>query len=413
MDFCRDRKLTLVSTVGMTVFMAARANEAGYAITAQDFFNELRLDPSEAPSKQAFADARKKILWQAYEYLLSEARRDDLETPWLGHRVRIADGTRLNTPNSRDLRRHFSIPNNKAGAGFFPQAWLVTLLNSVSGQPIAAKVGCHRNDSERDLMLGLLDACEHGDVVLLDRGLGGANVYLRFYERGLHFVHRVKTSGDHAAGYVQEFLRSKRKSQVCAVPVKADDGTEIVMWVRLVLGPIDSDRKRIVFATNLLDEDCYSVGAIRELYRKRWAIETTYGRVKNLLAVEKFHAKTYNGVMQEIFANLFVLSLTAIVATEAAIALRLDRAVVTPNFKAVLHVVRRHFRVIVESEKISLKQAALTAETMIEEAGRILWKLQPGRSYPRVSKQPIKVHNLCKNKKLAAFRRRRRKRRAP
>ena len=101
------------------------------------------------------------------------------------------------------------------------------------------------------------------------------------------------------------------------------------------------------------------------------------------------------------------------IATEAAMALKLDRERVTPNFKAVLHVVRRHFRLIVASKKVSLKQATLTAETMIEEAGRILWKLQPGRSYPRVSKQPIKVHNLCKNKKLAAFRRPRRKRRAP
>jgi 3-deoxy-D-manno-octulosonic acid (KDO) 8-phosphate synthase len=69
----------------MTLFMASRANEAGYAITAQDFFAELHFDPSKAPSKQAFADARKKIRWSAFEYLLHEvheARRDELERPW-------------------------------------------------------------------------------------------------------------------------------------------------------------------------------------------------------------------------------------------------------------------------------------------------------------------------------------------
>jgi hypothetical protein len=244
-------------------------------------------------------------------------------------------------------------------------------------------------------------------------GLGGAKVYLRFYEKGLHFVHRVTTSGDRIAGYVQEFLASKKKSKICAVPVRTDQGEEIVMWVRIVLGPLDSERKRIVFATNLLNEDRYTVAAIRALYRKRWAIESTYGRMKNLLAVEKFHGKTYNGVMQEIFANLVMLSLTAMIATETAKKLKLDREKITPNFKAALHVVRRHFRIIVALKRVSQKEAADVAEKMIREAGKILWKLQPGRSCPRVSKQPIKVHNLCKHKKLAAFRRPRRSRRAP
>ena len=52
------------------------------------------------------------------------------------------------------------------------------------------------------------------------------------------------------------------------------------------------------------------------------------------------------------------------------------------------------------------------AEQMVEEAGRILWRKQPGRSFPRVSKQPICSWNPCKIRKLEAADRLRRRRAA-
>lgn len=393
--------------------MVAEGNRAGYAITAQDFNARRGLDVANAAKKQTLSDARQKLRWQGIEFLLHEARRDDLEERWKGHLVRISDGSKIMTPNTADLREHFKIPNTKVGAGFYPQAWLVTLLNSTTGQPVAATVGCHKDDSERDLMLELLSECKPDDILLLDRGLGGARVYLNCYKRDIHFLHRVKTSGDRIPLYVQDFLASGKNSDLYAVEVKDDDGQEIFMWVRLVRGPMDSEGKRIVFATSLLDEETYSVASIRELYRRRWAVETAYGRVKNLLNLEKFHAKSYNGVMQEIFANLLVLSLAAIIDNEASRRLKLDRATCTPNFKAVVHVVRRNIALIATIEKLSATEAQAAAEKMIMEAGQVLWTKQPGRSCPRVSKQPIKSHNLCKHKKLAEFRRRRRLRRAP
>lgn len=382
--------------------MAVDGNRAGYSISAQDYFAELGLKPADAPKKQTVSDARAKVDWQAFEFLLQEAKRDDLEVPWKGHSVKIADGTKLNLPNADELCERFAIPNTKVGPGFFPQAWMVTLLNSISGQPIAATVGCHKK-SERDLMIELLDSCSPNDVLLLDRGLGGARVYLECAKRGIHFVHRLKTTGDRTALYVQDFIDSKKTSVLYGVDAVDEDGEWVLLWVRLVKGPIDSEGKRIVWATSLLDEENYSVGAIRELYRRRWGIETAYGRIKNLLNLEKFHARTYNGVMQEIFANLTVMSLAAAIDVEASNKLGTDRRVSAPSFKAVVHVVRRYFSAIAAIERLTKRKAHELAQKIIEEATLILYKIRPGRSYPRVSKQPIKVHNLCKRRKLDAY----------
>lgn len=113
--------------------------------------------------------------------------------------------------------------------------------------------------------------------------------------------------------------------------------------------------------------------------------------------------------MQEIFAHLLVLSLTALIATSAAKKLGLDREVEVPSFKAALAVVRRHLLDGICASP-SPKKAREIAAKMIEQAERVLWKKQPGRCHPRVSKQPIKVWNLAKTKKLAQFKARERAR---
>ena len=79
-----------------------------------------------------------------------------------------------------------------------------------------------------------------------------------------------------------------------AIPYKTEMGEETSFLIRLVRGPKDSEKKPIVFATSLLDEEIHSTQSIRELYRSRWAIETMYNRMKNLLQIEKFHARSWN-----------------------------------------------------------------------------------------------------------------------
>ena len=65
---------------------------------------------------------------------------------------------------------------------------------------------------------------------------------------------------------------------------------------------------------------------------------------------------------------------------------------------------RRHlFGAILAHPKPTSKAARRLARRLIEEASRLIWKKQPGRSQPRVSKQPIKIWNLAKNKKLQEF----------
>lgn len=259
---------------------------------------------------------------------------------------------------------------------------------------------------ERDSLKAMLRHFQAGDLSLLDRGLGGMEIYLEHEKRGLLFIHRARTSGKTTQRDIQAFLASKQRDRTLEMKTRdANTGEIRCMKVRLIRGPRDSEGKPIVLVTNLLDRRKYSSGSLLKLYRKRWSVETFYGRIKRMLNFERFHSKTYNGVMQEIFAHLLVLSLAALASFAAAARAGIPGETVIPSFTNATQVVRDLLVPMLEG---SPPRRRLTAENMIREVGAVLLRRQSGRSYPRVSKQPIQSWNLKKSKKLREFRKKRR-----
>jgi len=391
--------------------MSADRNGNGYDISSQNYFRGLsghlseQIDPAR---RQSVSEARSKLQWQAFEYLLSRANLEEKSLPsWLkfkGHVTRAIDGTSFFTPRTDDLLLHFSPRNTSAEEGetHYPYGLCVAAINVFTAQPVGAIIDDYRI-SERKLLKRLIDSFKPGDLALLDRGLGGAQVYLDFHEHKQFFVHRAKTTGDRVAAYVQKFLDSDRKQKKTEIVVVApDSGAKITLELRLIRGPDDSEGKPIVFVTNLLDRKRYPRHEILGLYRKRWSVETLYGRAKKLLCLEKFHARTYNGVMQEIFANLLILSLTAMAVTAVVDEDDVDAEITLPSFKNAVQSVRRHLFSVVD-HRIEGVRPKKVMVLILAEVRAVMYPIRPDRSYPRVSKQPIKSWNLKKSAKLRAF----------
>jgi hypothetical protein len=321
-----------------------------------------------------------------------------------GHITRAIDGTSFFTPLSDDLLKYFSQRKTKSEEGetHYPYGLCVAAINVYTGQPVRAVVDDYRV-SERSLLKRMIEGFSPGDLALLDRGLGGAQVYLEFQNRGQFFVHRTKTSGDRVAHYIQKFLKSGKKQKKLKIQVKDSETGEMKsVAIRLILGPKDSEKKTIVFVTNLLEKKKYSRKEIIELYKKRWSCETLYGRSKNLLNLEKFHARNYNGVMQEIFANFLILSLTALAVTAVIDEDKVDVDVQLPSFKSAAETIRRHLLSVIDHQIEGIKPKKLMKQ-ILTEVRAIMYPIRPGRSYPRVSKQPIQSWNLKKSAKIKAF----------
>jgi hypothetical protein len=410
-DFTRNRLLTLEHVMGLTLSLAATRNANGYDISSQNYFRDLgkRLGEKIDPAKhQSISEARSKLGWEAFEFLFHEANIESADLPerfkFKGHLTRAIDGTSFFTPRSKSLLEHFSLRKTKSEEGetHYPYGLLVTAINVYTGQPVHAVVDDYRM-SERKLLRKMIADFNPGDLSLLDRGLGGGVTYLDYSIQKQFFIHRSKTSGDRVAGYIQKFLASGKKQKLIELKVKDPETSEdITLSLRLILGPIDSEGKPIVFVTNLIDKKHYSRREIIALYQKRWSVETLYHRSKKLLALEKFHARSYNGVMQEIFANLLILSLTALAVTSVVVEDKINIEVQLPNFKNASESVRRHLFSVVDQRIDGIKPKKLMKQ-ILDEVRAVMYPIRPGRSYPRVSMQPIQSWNLKKSAKLKAF----------
>jgi hypothetical protein len=405
----------LEHTVGLVMSMTLNRNGNGYAISSQHYFRDLSAELREKikPVRhQSVSEARSKLKWEGFEYLLGAANleNDGLSEKFKfkGHITRALDGTSFYTPRTEELLEYFSLRNTKSEEGktHYPYGLCVTAVNVYTGQPVSAAIDDYRV-SERDLLRRLLIGFGPGDLSLLDRGLGGKEIYFEYNQQGQFFIHRAKTTGDRMASYIQDFLESGRKQKVVRIKMVDESGREIKMDLRLILGPIDSESKPIVFVTNLIDKTKYRRINIIQLYRKRWGVETLYNRVKNLLCLEKFHAKNYNGIMQEIFSNLLALSLAAVAVSAVVQEQKLDPEVELPSFKNATEVMRRHLFTIIDHRITRTKPKAVVKQ-ILKEVCAVIYKVRPNRGYARVSMQPIKSWNLKKSAKLRAFAERKR-----
>ena len=72
-----------------------------------------------------------------------------------------------------------------------------------------------------------------------------------------------------------------------------------------------------ILATSLLDDLKYPSSIFKELYFKRWGIETNYDHLKNNIQLENFTGKSELAIKQDFFANMFIMNLQSIMICDA------------------------------------------------------------------------------------------------
>jgi hypothetical protein len=363
--------------------MVSNRKQNGSEITSLNYFAEIG-KPGQSICRSSFSEARSKLSWECFAYLLDELNRAADPQTWKGHRIRACDGSHLTLPASKEILEHFPRRENEQSQTHYPKGLLVTVTDILTGVPSIAKICSGEYGSERDMLVSMLDDFETGDILLLDRGYEGVDHLFEIHRRGQNFITRVRASGS-CSGQVNALLHSGKKSIDVAVKTKSGES----YMVRLVRMGRDRVGLPIVVCTNLIDKSKYSNREIFEIYLRRWEIETMYHRVKQLFSIEKFYARSLNGVLQEIWANLFMLGLTAFTvrATDAT------TKVSAPSFKNASEVVRRHLHNAV-SIRLTPRLAIKCAREMLEQIASIHSRKQVGRKNPRTSKQPTNKWNV-------------------
>lgn len=315
-----SRKKTL--TFQYVTLLILRLLKSSVSTELKSFFESLfNVDEVvNLVTDSAFCKARQKINFQLfielYKFFVRFFYANVGGKRWLHFRLLGVDGSELNLPSSKELLRIFGCHHKNSIGTKIPQArvsFLCDVLNhiTIDAQIESFKVG------EQEMLLPHLKCIGKGDLITADANYGHFRILKAIMQTGADFCIRMSQSSD----FIKAFLASGKKDIVTVWhPSKGTKGNckkhgidTTPIKVRLVRIDLSKNETEVL-ALSLLDQSKYKFETVQELYNKRWGVEEEFKKFLQRLMVEFFSSIKENGVLQDFYANVFMLNLVSFLA---------------------------------------------------------------------------------------------------
>jgi len=419
-DFTRNRDLPFPKLVTFTLSLAASGTNQGVDIKSSQFFKNARRSglwfDAMPVHRASVSRARRKVPWQIFTNILADAVKcayqlwpdDELKYLWHGMSVFALDGSKYNLPATDEIRKELD-PNSglqNDGKGHYPQCLVSTVYDVFRRLPIARTVVGY-DSCEREELKNLLPFVPANSVWMFDRGYPSYEsiLYLTQNYPG-HFLFRSPATSTFPA--VEAFIKSGKKEAVIWITASHTFKRKVSIKERRELKPIKlriiklvhPDGTCSVLLTSLFGKKKYACDQIINLYFRRWEVESYYRDEKVTLEIEKFHSKTVNGILQELYAVMImsVISRTLMAMGSQSVfsgkkELQFKNAILTLASDAA-------FLVADDPQK-----ATVIFKEILAAISRVKYYRPKHQraSQPRVNKQPVNKWNQSKIKKSTAW----------
>ncbi len=312
-DFTRRRLLPF----GHVVALILSALKRTLGVELQSAFDLLECPV--CPTASALSQARGKLAPEFFKDWLE--RLTELAYGYGHHtlngfRLIAVDGSMVFLPDSPGVRAAFPPVSNN---GDPMQARFMCWHDVLNDHAIAARLE-PSSRTEIDMAFEGLEGFGGRDILIYDRSFPGWGLFHFHQLKGVPFVARCKVSFNKE---VKAFLESGALEAVvelkapresvdrlkgAGVAVKVGD-TLSVRLLRVDIGAAEPE----VLATSLLDAGQFPHAAFKELYARRWKVETFFDRIKNKFQLEIFSGRTERSVRQDFHAAIFLANLQSII----------------------------------------------------------------------------------------------------
>jgi len=409
-DFSRCRLLPLGKLIIVILSVVSGGRDKGIQTKLEEFFTAVRRSQvwanAQSPHRSAFTKARAKISWEAFKTLFQqfvnlahECFPDREEYRWQGFSVYAFDGSKYNLPATTDIRAEFDPDSglDKPGKGHYPQALITTVYDVFRRLPIARTVCPIAQGDERAQAMQLFASVPPSSVSLFDRGFPSYG-FLDFLNRQSDRYYVVRCPGQSTFAAVEAFVSRGEAEAILYLLPSNEFKRHITRAERKTLAPIRVRAIRLehpdgtvsVLLTNLFDPVQFPCSALISLYYRRWAIENHYRDEKTLQHIETFHARTPNGIRQELFAILIVCViarlLTALSVSSESV--ETENCVVQPQIKNAIMAVAREAALLLPDDP---EQAFVLFQELLDAIRKVKYykpkKTRPPA--PRINKRPV------------------------
>lgn len=293
------------------------------SLEIENFWSFLKFSPSKKFTKSAFVQARMKIKPEVFKHLSQTlvgefyTDNDVAIKKWKGFRVLAIDGSRITLPITEKLKRLYGETKNQSTTSVV-QARCSILYDVENKYALDGKIAPLKQ-GERELALSHLLFCQKGDLLIYDRGYPSYDFIHQHITRDLDYLMRVKVS---FSQLTIDFEKSKKRSKIVDIyPGKNTKlsnktyGKDTPIKVRLLRVELPKGKVEILM-TSLLDAKTYPNAIFKELYRKRWGVETFYDELKNKLKVEHFSGYSNQSILQDFYTALFISNIQTLIVSE-------------------------------------------------------------------------------------------------
>ena len=361
-DFTRNRKLNFKEM--LNILLSIGGNSLN--IELMKYFSY----DVETATSSAFVQQREKLLPEALEYLFHKFTSSAVNSNYYeGYKLLAVDGSDLCIPhNPDDEKNYFKATENTKGYNLLHLNAMYDLCNRTY---VDALIQPGRKENEFQALTDMVDRSEikGPTIIIADRGYESYNVFEHIAKKNWNYVIRIKdihSNGISSALSIPnektfdvEFmilLTRRQTKEIKAHPEKykfmsvnqkfdylpvGDKGT-YEMNFRVVRFPISENSYEVII-TNLTKEK-FPIEKIKEIYHKRWGIETSFRELKYAVGLTNFHSKKVNYIIQEIFARLTTYNFCEIITTHAVIQQESRKYKYQVNFNVAISICMQYLR---------------------------------------------------------------------
>jgi hypothetical protein len=260
-------------------------------------------DITAAPVKSSLSKYRRKVSYLFFRDQLNELLQSFKRPKWRGLHLYAVDGFEAALPRTKSVLKegYTGRRMNLGGETYYPHLYMVHTFDVLSKTTKALSFGPQSNEIQG--ALANIDSSELNSLTMYDRFYLNSKIMKAHFERCNYFLIRCRRDRFGTPREVKEFFISEKTRDSFHL------GGDPAMPVYLYKFKHRKQKDMIVIATNkagLTSEE------VRDLYRLRWEVETSFRDLVETLPLEQWHSKDINGICQEIYMRFWIMNFSRI-----------------------------------------------------------------------------------------------------
>jgi hypothetical protein len=291
------RKFTPQKLFVAVLNLVGGANGEGYLHALKNTW-DIDGDLKDMPAKSALTQKRGRVSFDFFKEAFDSALSSyELQRrTWKGLRVYGTDGDQYELPCSEDIldNGYRGYPCANGMETHYPRMYVVHCYDVLGGVSKAFRYS--KDNDEVSLAVEIATDLERNSLTLYDRLFIGGDLFRAHDLNGSYAIIRCREGATFSE--INDFFASSNRNASFQI-----DGITINL-VKIV-NPRTGDVA--VYATNLPRKK-FKNRDISDLYALRWECETANRDLSTTIKVEQWHSQSLNGVLQELYAALWLMN---------------------------------------------------------------------------------------------------------